>query len=106
MKGFAYFPHAAVVTEVGLLPAARPLRRHPSRSRGTEPDRHAISGVDSLLGIRDTATEHPREVVRSLIAAVTEACQSHPQDDATALCLDRRGPMRARHAAAGADTST
>ncbi|MEW2084795.1 PP2C family protein-serine/threonine phosphatase [Streptomyces sp. NPDC005283] len=42
--------------------------------------------------IRDTAAEHPREVARKLATAVTDACDGHPQDDATALCLDWRGP--------------
>jgi serine phosphatase RsbU (regulator of sigma subunit) len=42
--------------------------------------------------IRDTAAEHPREVVRTLAAAVTDACNGHPPDDATALCLDWHGP--------------
>lgn len=41
--------------------------------------------------IRDTATEHPREVVRTLTAAVTDACSDHPKDDATVLCLDWHG---------------
>ena len=43
--------------------------------------------------IRDTAAEHPREVVRTLAAAVTDACNGHPPDDATALCLDWHGPQ-------------
>ncbi|MEV7385947.1 PP2C family protein-serine/threonine phosphatase [Streptomyces sp. NPDC091215] len=41
--------------------------------------------------IRDTAAEHPREVVRTLATAVTDACDGHPQDDATVLCLDWHG---------------
>jgi serine phosphatase RsbU (regulator of sigma subunit) len=43
--------------------------------------------------IRDTVAEHPREVVRTLAAAVTDACNGHPPDDATALCLDWHGPQ-------------
>ncbi|AQU70158.1 PP2C family protein-serine/threonine phosphatase [Streptomyces niveus] len=43
--------------------------------------------------IRDTATEHPREVVRTLTAAVTAACNGHLLDDATALCLDWHGTL-------------
>ncbi|MGV9851108.1 PP2C family protein-serine/threonine phosphatase [Streptomyces sp. NPDC003442] len=43
--------------------------------------------------IRDTAADHPREVVRTLVAAVTDASKGHPRDDATVLCLDWRGPL-------------
>nr|WP_107421794.1 PP2C family protein-serine/threonine phosphatase [Streptomyces sp. CB02488] len=42
--------------------------------------------------IRDTAAEHPREVVRALVAAVTAACAGNHADDATVLCLDWHGP--------------
>ncbi|MER6533407.1 PP2C family protein-serine/threonine phosphatase [Streptomyces sp900105755] len=42
--------------------------------------------------IRDTAAEHPREVVRTLATAVTDAWDGRPQDDATVLCLDWHGP--------------
>ncbi|MBK6018015.1 PP2C family protein-serine/threonine phosphatase [Streptomyces sp. MBT53] len=54
------------------------------------------SSVDlpALLGA--TAAEHPREVVRALVAAVTEAYGGRlPRDDATVLCLDWHGPDRA-----------
>ncbi|MFC7979792.1 PP2C family protein-serine/threonine phosphatase [Streptomyces cinereoruber] len=55
--------------------------------------------------IRDTANEHPREVVRVLTTAVTEAAGGHLQDDATLICLDWHGPTtEERHAQAGADT--
>ncbi|THA70130.1 serine/threonine-protein phosphatase [Streptomyces sp. A0958] len=61
--------------------------------------------VDLPGVIRDTADQHPREVVRTLTAAVTDACGGHLQDDATVLCLDWRGPHTAgRSANAGADT--
>ncbi|MER6443534.1 PP2C family protein-serine/threonine phosphatase [Streptomyces sp. NPDC001185] len=51
--------------------------------------------------IRATAPEHPREVVRILTAAVTEACQGHLPDDATVICLDWHGPRTGvRHASA------
>ncbi|MFD9424470.1 MULTISPECIES: PP2C family protein-serine/threonine phosphatase [unclassified Streptomyces] len=40
-----------------------------------------------------TAAEHPREVVRTLVAAVADAYGGRPpKDDATVLCLDWRGP--------------
>jgi serine phosphatase RsbU (regulator of sigma subunit) len=54
-------------------------------------DRQART-VDLSGIIRDTAGEHPREAVRALVAAVTDACDGQVQDDATVLCLDWRGP--------------
>lgn len=55
--------------------------------------------------LHDTATEHPREVVRTLTAAVSDACHGHLEDDATVLCLDWHGPRsEGRHTHAGADT--
>ncbi|MFJ1798148.1 PP2C family protein-serine/threonine phosphatase [Streptomyces sp. NPDC088180] len=40
-----------------------------------------------------TAAEHPREVVRTLVAAVADAFGGRPpKDDATVLCLDWQGP--------------
>ncbi|WDV30461.1 serine/threonine-protein phosphatase [Streptomyces sp. AD16] len=42
--------------------------------------------------IRETTAEHPREAVRALVDAVTEACKGHVRDDATVLCLDWYGP--------------
>ncbi|MFF3564658.1 PP2C family protein-serine/threonine phosphatase [Streptomyces sp. NPDC002574] len=50
------------------------------------------TAVDLAAVIRETATEHPREVVRAATAAVFEACRGQLQDDATILCLDWRGP--------------
>ncbi|MFD9359419.1 PP2C family protein-serine/threonine phosphatase [Streptomyces sp. NPDC060031] len=56
--------------------------------------------------LRKTAAEHPREVVRTLVAAVTCAYNGHPpKDDATVLCLDWRGPRlgsRRTNSSAGA----
>ncbi|GGW77763.1 PP2C family protein-serine/threonine phosphatase [Streptomyces caelestis] len=55
--------------------------------------------------IRDTAAEHPREVARNLATTVTDACNGHPEDDATVLCLDWYGPHSAgRRANAEIDT--
>ncbi|WP_207957383.1 GAF domain-containing SpoIIE family protein phosphatase [Streptomyces sp. YIM 98790] len=52
--------------------------------------------------IRNTAGAHPREVVRTLAQAVTEACGGHLRDDATVVCLDWHGPRPAgRHTRAG-----
>jgi serine phosphatase RsbU (regulator of sigma subunit) len=43
--------------------------------------------------IRATAAEHPREAVRAMVTAVTNACDGHVKDDATVLCLDWHGPQ-------------
>ncbi|MFG2425300.1 PP2C family protein-serine/threonine phosphatase [Streptomyces sp. NPDC048448] len=48
--------------------------------------------VDLPSLIRDTASEHPREVVRVLATAVTDAFDGRLADDATVLCLDWHGP--------------
>ncbi|MYU25268.1 GAF domain-containing SpoIIE family protein phosphatase [Streptomyces sp. SID8352] len=54
--------------------------------------------------IRDTAAEHPREVVGLLTGAVTDACHGRLEDDATVLCLDWHGPRAGgRHTHAGTD---
>ncbi|MFD9302871.1 PP2C family protein-serine/threonine phosphatase [Streptomyces sp. NPDC060048] len=43
--------------------------------------------------LRKTADEHPREVVRALVGAVTDVYDGRPpRDDATALCVDWHGP--------------
>ncbi|MFD3516827.1 PP2C family protein-serine/threonine phosphatase [Streptomyces sp. NPDC058657] len=47
--------------------------------------------VDLPALLRKTTTEHPREVVRTLVAAVTDAYDGPPRDDATVLCLDWHG---------------
>ncbi|MFF7552528.1 PP2C family protein-serine/threonine phosphatase [Streptomyces olivaceus] len=57
--------------------------------------------------IRATAPEHPREVVRTLVAAVADACDGRPKDDATVICLDWYGPgpgTAGRSTNAGADS--
>ncbi|WP_268221233.1 PP2C family protein-serine/threonine phosphatase [Streptomyces sp. EMB24] len=61
--------------------------------------------VDLPALIRDTVGEHPREVVRVLTTAVTDACDGRLQDDATVVCLDWHGPHSgARHTKASTDT--
>ncbi|MFI8326863.1 PP2C family protein-serine/threonine phosphatase [Streptomyces sp. NPDC085529] len=43
--------------------------------------------------LRKTAADHPREVVRTLVSAVSDAYDGRPpRDDATVLCLDWHGP--------------
>ncbi|MEV7204062.1 PP2C family protein-serine/threonine phosphatase [Streptomyces griseoluteus] len=60
--------------------------------------------VDLAGLLRATATEHPREVVRIMVAAVMEAGGDPLDDDATVLCLDWHGPTaEERHARGGAD---
>jgi serine phosphatase RsbU (regulator of sigma subunit) len=50
--------------------------------------------VDLRALLHDTAAEHPREVVRTLVGAVADAYGGRqPADDATVLCLDWHGPL-------------
>jgi len=50
--------------------------------------------VDLTALLRDTAAEHPREAVRTMVTAVANAYNGHPpKDDATVLCLDWHGPQ-------------
>ncbi|MFB6890091.1 PP2C family protein-serine/threonine phosphatase [Kitasatospora sp. NPDC056327] len=66
-------------------------------------DRRARA-VDLPALLAATAAEHPREVVRALVAVVTDACGGKLQDDATVMCLDWHGPTTGgRRAHAGAN---
>ncbi|MET7503248.1 PP2C family protein-serine/threonine phosphatase [Streptomyces microflavus] len=49
--------------------------------------------VDLTALLQETAGEHPREAVRTMVTAVAHAYNGHPpKDDATVLCLDWHGP--------------
>ncbi|MET9252825.1 PP2C family protein-serine/threonine phosphatase [Streptomyces sp. NPDC003717] len=62
------------------------------------------AAVDLPAVVRDTAAEHPREVVRALTAAVGDACGGRLEDDATVLCLDWHGPRSGgRRSSGGSD---
>ncbi|MFK0174110.1 PP2C family protein-serine/threonine phosphatase [Streptomyces sp. NPDC090306] len=53
--------------------------------------------VDLRALLRATAAAHPREVVRTLVAAVSCAYEGlPPKDDATVLCVDWHGPDPSR----------
>ncbi|MGW3991271.1 PP2C family protein-serine/threonine phosphatase [Streptomyces sp. NPDC004830] len=53
-------------------------------------DRKAAA-VDLRGLLRDTRDLHPRQAVQVLTNAVKDACDGHPQDDATVMCLDWHG---------------
>ncbi|WP_030194697.1 PP2C family protein-serine/threonine phosphatase [Streptomyces sp. NRRL S-87] len=54
------------------------------------------AAVDLPALLRTTGGEHPREVVRTMVGAVTDVYGGHPpKDDATVLCLDWYGPRSA-----------
>ncbi|WP_328675051.1 PP2C family protein-serine/threonine phosphatase [Streptomyces sp. NBC_00343] len=52
------------------------------------------AAVDLAAVIHDTRALHPREAVRSLTAAVLDACHGNLKDDATVLILDWHGDRR------------
>lgn len=56
-------------------------------------DRGAAA-VDLASIVRDTRASHPREAIRTLTAAVLDACRGNLEDDATVLLLDWHGTAR------------
>ncbi|MEV5145161.1 PP2C family protein-serine/threonine phosphatase [Streptomyces sp. NPDC052727] len=52
------------------------------------------AAADLASLVRDTRDSHPREAVRTLTTAVSDACQGNLKDDATVLILDWHGPRR------------
>ncbi|MFG3343832.1 PP2C family protein-serine/threonine phosphatase [Streptomyces sp. NPDC048018] len=75
------------VQELDLRPGDRLVLYTDGMQEGPAED------LDLSALISDTATEHPREVVRHLIGAVADVCEGHLPDDATVLCLDWHGPV-------------
>ena len=64
------------------------------------------ANVDLRAALRDTADQHPREAIQSLVRAVVESSAGKLSDDATALCLDwHGGPPRDRETDAGANAT-
>ena len=68
-------------------------------------ERNAVN-LDVATALADTASQHPREVVHALGAAVLDATAGNLHDDATVVCLDWiGGPLRERSTELGADAS-
>ena len=68
-------------------------------------ERNAVN-LDVAAALADTASQHPREVVHALGAAVLGATAGDLRDDATVVCLDWiGGPLRQRSTELGADAS-
>jgi hypothetical protein len=68
-------------------------------------ERNAVN-LDVAAALADTASQHPREVVHALGAAVLDATAGDLRDDATVVCLDWiGGPPRERSTELGADAS-
>jgi serine phosphatase RsbU (regulator of sigma subunit) len=68
-------------------------------------ERNAVS-LDVATALADTASQHPREVVHALGAAVLDETGGDLRDDATVVCLDWiGGARRERSTELGSDAS-